>query len=117
MYRLFVVLAVVFQFALVAQAHAQGVWAGKDGNIRNIDTRGLVTEKGALYLATRNEVYVATDPSDKWEPVFALPAGENEISCIAGRSRYIYIGTRRGLYRTDDRGKTWKNVFRTIIAT
>jgi len=115
MYKLFVVLALVIQFAIVGQVHAQGVWAGKDGNIRNIDTRGLVTEKDALYLATRNEVYVATDPSDKWEPVFALPSGENEISCIAGRARYIYIGTRRGLYRTDDHGKTWKNVFRTII--
>jgi len=96
-------------------AHAQGIWTGKDGNIRNIDIRGLVTDKGVLYLATRNEVYVATDPSDKWEGVFALPQGENEISCIAGESRYIYVGTRRGLYRTDDRGKTWKKVFRTIL--
>ena len=115
MYRLAVVLLVLLQFTAVTDAGAQGVWAGKDGNIRNIDTRGLVTEKGALYLATRSEVYIATDPNDRWEPVFALPQGENEISCIAGRSRYIYVGTKRGLYRTDDRGKTWKNVFRTII--
>ncbi|MCX5680163.1 MAG: hypothetical protein NTZ95_05875 [Candidatus Omnitrophica bacterium] len=115
MYKLFVVLVLVLQSVACVDAEAQGVWAGKDGNIRNIDTRGLVTDKGALYLATRNEVYVATDPNDKWEPVFALPQGENEISCIAGRSKHIYIGTRRGLYRTDDRGKIWKNVFRSIL--
>ena len=115
MLKCIVVLFVFLQFAAVANAEAQGVWAGKDGNIRNIDTRGLVTEKGTLYLATRNEIYVAADPSDKWEPVFSLPSGDNEISCIAGRSRLIYAGTRRGLYRTDDRGKAWKNVFRTIM--
>ena len=115
MHKLFVVLLALFQLVVASDSKAQGVWAGKDGNIRNIDTRGLVTDKGVMYLATRSEVYVATDPSDKWEPVFQLPSGENEISCIAGRSRRIYIGTRRGLYRTDDRGKTWKNVFRTII--
>ena len=109
------VLFVFLQFTAVFNVEAQGVWAGKDGNIRNIDTRGLVTEKGALYLATRNEIYIATDPNEKWEPVFALPAGDNEINCIAGKSRLVYFGTRRGLYRTDDRGKTWKNVFRTIV--
>ncbi len=115
MNRLFIVLALAIQFAAAQHVWAQGIWAGKDGNIRSIDTRGLVTDKGALYLATRNEVYVARDPGDKWEPVFALPSGENEISCIAGRARGIYLGTRRGLYRTDDRGKTWKSVFRTIL--
>lgn len=115
MYKAFLLSAVLVNFLIPYDAEAQGVWAGKDGNIRNIDTRGLVTEKDALYLATRNEVYVATDPSDKWEPVFALPSGENEISCIAGRSRHIYVGTRRGLYRTDDRGRTWDNAFRTIL--
>lgn len=115
MYKSLLLLMILVCFSSLPKAEAQGVWAGKDGNIRNIDTRGIVTEKGALYLATRNEVYVATDPSDKWEPVFALPSGENEISCIAGRSHHIYVGTRRGLYRTDDRGRTWNNVFRTIL--
>jgi len=115
MQKLFAGLFMFLQFALCIDAEAQGVWVGKDGNIRNIDTRGLITEKGILYLATRSEVYVTTDPNDKWEPVFQLPQGENEISCIAGRSRCIYVGTRRGLYKTDDHGKTWKNIFKTII--
>lgn len=115
MHKFLVSLLLLYQFASCAVAEAQGVWAGKDGNIRNIDTRGLVADKNALYLATSNEVYIAADPGDKWEPVFQLPSGENEISCIAGRGRYVYIGTRRGLYRTDDRGRTWKNVFRTIL--
>ncbi len=110
-----VIMVILIAFMIVESVSAQQIWAGKDGNIRNIDTRGLVADKGGLYLATTNEVYIASDPGDKWEPVFSLPSGENEISCIAGKSRYIFIGTRRGLYRTDDHGRAWKNVFRTII--
>lgn len=110
-----VIMVILIAFMIVESVSAQQIWAGKDGNIRNIDTRGLVADKGVLYLATINEVYIASDPDDKWEPVFSLPSGENEISCIAGKSRHIFIGTRRGLYGTDDRGRTWKNVFRAII--
>lgn len=102
-------------FLCRTESYAQQIWAGKDGNIRNIETRGFVIEEDSAYLATPNEVYFAADPADKWEPVFSIPSGNNEISCIAGRGRTLLVGTRRGLYRSEDNGKVWKNVFKTII--
>jgi len=94
---------------------AQDLWAGKDGNIRNVDTRGLITGKGSLYLATPNEIYTARDINSKWESVFSLPAGDNQISCIGRSSGAVLVGTRRGLFKSENGGANWKNVFRTII--
>lgn len=115
MYRAIVAMAMLAVLAGAPRVAAQDLWAGKDGNIRNVDTRGLVAGKGILYLATQNEVYAARDPKSKWESVFSLPAGDNEIHCIGRSIGAILIGTRRGLFRSDDDGANWKNVFRTII--
>ncbi len=93
---------------------AQEIWAGKDGNIRNVDTKAMIADEGGMYLATRTEIYRASDTGNKWESIFSVPAGENEVTCLGGRSNNILVGTRRGLYRSQDRGSHWKNVFRTI---
>lgn len=95
--------------------YAQELWVGKDGNTRNADTRALVVDGSELYLATRNEVYRARSEGQRWESIFSIPAGENEVTCLGGRARTILVGTRKGLFRSSDGGKTWKNVFRTII--
>lgn len=94
---------------------AQDVWVGKDGNIRNVDAKAILIDEQGLYLATASEIYAASDRQDKWQPIFSLPAGGNEISCIAGNSRNILVGTRRGVFRSQDRGKSWRNVFKTIL--
>ena len=93
---------------------AQEVWVGKDGNIRNIDTRAMVIADGEMYLATRNEVYRTVGPKQKLEPVFSLPSTENEIQCVAGRGREMLVGTRQGVFRSSDRGKEWSKVFKAI---
>ncbi|MFA4981832.1 MAG: hypothetical protein WC592_05115 [Candidatus Omnitrophota bacterium] len=105
----------LFAVSFPPPAKAQDIWAGKDGNIRNVDTRAMIIDQGELYLATRSEIYRARDAKDKWESIFTLPQGENEISSIGGSAKNILAGTRRGLYRSQDYGKTWRNVFRTII--
>jgi photosystem II stability/assembly factor-like uncharacterized protein len=108
----YVVLAVVLSATIV---YAQDIFVGKDGNIRNIDARALVAGRDAFYLATRSVVYKTKDMKDDWETVFALPSGGNEINCLAGRSNIIFVGTKRGLFRSEDHGATWRNVFRTIL--
>ena len=98
-----------------AVLHAQGIWVAKDGSIRNPDTRAMLVDDSGMYLATKNEIYKARDDKDKWESIFALPSGGNEIRCMAGGSNNIFVGTRRGLFRSQDFGKSWKNVFKTIL--
>ena len=96
-------------------AYSQDIWVGKDGNIRNINARAMLINDNGLYLATKDELYAAADANDEWKSVFYLPSGTNEITCLAGTSRNIFIGTNKGLFRSQDSGATWKNVFRTII--
>jgi photosystem II stability/assembly factor-like uncharacterized protein len=110
-----IITGVVFVIASAMTSMAQEIWVGKDGNIRGIETRAIVVDQGGLYLATPNEIYHAKDIKDKWQSVFSLPAGENEIICLGARSRNILAGTKRGLFRSQDGGGAWKNVFRTIM--
>ncbi len=111
-----VVIIVVFVLLVLSNlTYAQEVWVGKDGSIRNADSRGMLIDRGEFYLATKNEVYRAKDINGRWESIFFLPSGNNEINCIGGTSKNVFVGTRRGLFRSIDYGKTWNNVFRTII--
>ena len=102
-------------FAIAAQAYAQELFVSKDGSVRNIETRAMAVTDGSLYLATRKELYRTDDPKSKWEEIFSLPSGENEISCMRSSRHSLFIGTKRGLYRSQDNGKSWNNIFRTII--
>jgi len=108
------VLAIVF---LAGSGYSQEIGVGKDGNIRNVDARAMIIKEDGAYLATRTGLYRSIDIAqpDRWEEVFLLPPGENEITALAGHGRTILLGTRRGLFRSDDGGQGWRNVFRTII--
>ncbi|MBN2453195.1 MAG: hypothetical protein JXB40_02900 [Candidatus Omnitrophica bacterium] len=108
-------LAAILILSVQPAAYPQDIWAAKDGSIRNVDTRAIYVDNGRTFLATRNEVYTASGSEGKWESVFYIPAGNNEISCAGGRAGNILIGTKRGLYRSVDFGRTWRNVFRTMI--
>ena len=104
-------------FLIISAIHAQEIYVGKDGNIKNVETRAMTIDNGGAYLATRTGLYRTSDISqgEKWEEVFSLPAGENEISSLSARGKNVLLGTRRGLFRSDDGGRSWRNVFRTII--
>jgi photosystem II stability/assembly factor-like uncharacterized protein len=112
--KIIALIAFMLLFA-IEQANAQELWVAKDGSIRNVDTRAMVVTESGLYLATASELYRARDAKDKWESIFAIPSGSNEVTCLAVRGKNIFTGTRRGLFRSEDFGKSWKNVFRTIV--
>ena len=114
LYRIIVV-AVIIILASGLAAYSQELWATKDGSIRNIDTRAIYADDQKTYLATRTELYVSSGPKGKWESIFFIPSGDNEIACIGGNSNSLFVGTRRGLFRSQDRGRTWLNVFKMIV--
>lgn len=109
-----IVSIVVTLFSAVPGLYPQEMWSNKSGAIKSADARTLCFDSNALYLATRNAVYRVSDAKERWEPVFFLPAGENEITCLGGNGEYLYAGTKRGLFRSGDRAGSWANVFRTI---
>ncbi|MCX5677661.1 MAG: hypothetical protein NTY76_00935 [Candidatus Omnitrophica bacterium] len=107
------VLAFVLLGALTI--YPQELWTSKDGSIRNIDTRSVFVDGRKIYLATRTELYASNGPKARWESIFFIPSSDNEIACISGNSGNLFVGTRRGLFKSQDLGKTWRNVFKTII--
>ncbi|MDD5496804.1 MAG: hypothetical protein PHP46_06905 [Candidatus Omnitrophica bacterium] len=107
---------VVFCVASIAsRAHSQEIWVGKDGNIKNVDARGMLMEGGEFYLATGEALYKTREAGDRWRSVFFVNTGADEISCLDGNSRNIFVGTRRGLFRSQDGGSNWKKVFSSLI--
>lgn len=113
-----IILVPVFMvmLAAVSDIYPQELWTSKDGSIRNIDTRAIFMDGHKMYLATRTELYASNNtPKGKWESIFFIPSGDNEIACISGNADNLFVGTRRGLFRSRDFGKTWQNVFKTII--
>ena len=109
------VIAMFIVLKSVPELYPQDMWSNKSGAIKNADATALYFDRNALYLATRNAVYRVADAKDKWESVFYLPVGENEITCLGGNVKYLYAGTKKGLFRSADRGGRWQNVFRTIV--
>ena len=114
MFQKIIIVTAFVVFSWVA-AYSQEIWVGKDGNIRNVDTRAMVASGEGLYLATRDEIYHAGDSKEKWESIFTVPSGGNEVTCLAISYKNIFVGTKRGLFRSQDGGRNWKSVFRTIL--
>ncbi len=96
-------------------AHAQE-WTPKDRSIANADARGMFIDRGTFYLATRDALYKTEDVNESWRPAFTVPQGTNEINCVDGRGRNVFVGTNKGLFRSQDGGRSWKNVFKTFTA-
>jgi photosystem II stability/assembly factor-like uncharacterized protein len=117
MYRRIAVLVILFLSTPFVSTHAQDAWVARDGAVKSMELKTAILNKDILYIATKNVLYKTKDAKDRWESVFTIPAGgDNEINCIAGRAKTIFIGTKHGLLRSEDYGASWKKVFKTILA-
>lgn len=114
MIRLITVSAILMAATFTDMTAQAQEWVAKDRNIMNADTRGMMIDRGTFYLATRDVLYKTEDVEGGWRQAFSIPDGNNEINCVDGRGQTIFIGTARGLYRSQDSGRSWKNVFRTF---
>ena len=119
-YKMKMAIAILIVFmtllTVVVSANAQDSWVARDGAVKNSELKDVIFSSEGLYIATKSALYKAREINQGWEPLFSLPSGgSNEINCIAGRSKIIFVGTKRGLFRSDDYGANWKNVFRTIL--
>jgi len=68
-----------------------------------------------LYLATENRLVVVTRGGDRWRA--AAPLAARSASCVAadlGRPERVFCAARRGVWRSDDAGSSWRPVFEGI---
>lgn len=78
------------------------------------------SDKNTLYLASRADgIYKSTDAGESWKKVNqGLETNFIEIVDSARTSSDIAlaVGKEKGLYRTENGGKTWTNIFKTPTA-
>jgi len=72
---------------------------------------------GAIYIATKNGFYGSLDLGLNWKRIFRGITAENYglyIICDRKRKGTLYLGTLKGLFRTNDGGKTWNRPAGTL---
>ncbi len=100
---------------LFAQS-AERPWADKSGFFRDKAVSDIQVLEDRCYLSTQADLYRSDASRERWDSIFSLPSGSNEINCIAASGdREVYVGTTRGLFKSGDAGAHWKNVFKTIV--
>lgn len=62
-----------------------------------------------LYVAANNGLYIAEREGDAWRVVERALEGKHLTSVIA-REGVILVGSREGVMRSDDLGRTWRDV-------
>ena len=78
------------------------------------DCVGIAIEKGGFAaIATGTGVRTSYDGGETWNPVAALP-GNTRISSIAQAGEYLLCSHPKGIYRSPDKGKTWKLVLPSV---
>jgi len=76
------------------------------GQLRDIHTAD------ETYLLSSDGVYKQNSVDERWQRIFSSPITEsNDTLCLLKRSGHdnaLYLGTKRGIYFSDDGGTRWK---------
>ncbi|HMJ69043.1 MAG TPA: sialidase family protein [Cyclobacteriaceae bacterium] len=78
------------------------------------DGVGIAIEKGGFAaIATGRGVRTSYDGGKTWNPVAGLP-GIARISSIVQAGEYLLYSQPTGIYRSSDKGKTWRLLFPSV---
>lgn len=78
------------------------------------DGVGIAIEKGGFTaIATGTGVRASYDGGKTWNPVAGLPGG-TRISSIVQVGEYLLCSDLKGIYRSSDKGKTWRLLFSSV---
>jgi photosystem II stability/assembly factor-like uncharacterized protein len=109
-------------------------WQKATGNLSLSSILNIVynpKEINSMYVACRDGIFKTEDGGKTWERVFVVHATEDEngagetnedrdemmrvsnvryIACDPNNVNQLYLATKRGIFSSQDRGKTWRSV-------
>jgi photosystem II stability/assembly factor-like uncharacterized protein len=106
---------------LYAMLSGKGIYRSDDGGVRwnrvktDLDTYAITTlavdvkDEDRLYAGgTGTGVLLSTDGGRSWKPVGKGLLNPDVIAITMDFQGRLYAGTRGGIFKSDDRGKTWR---------
>ncbi len=82
-------------------------WIESNRGFLDVDVTAFAIENQSVYaVAPRVGFFRSDDNGDSW--ISALPGEDLRFTSITAGGKNIFIGTQSGVYRSVDRGSTWK---------
>ena len=105
----FIFLVTMTMLANESESNIRTVWIPLDSGEPKSWADTLKSDGARLYAGTRDGLYVSLDNGYTWRSTDLT----DDIGTIAISTDAVYAttyGTGRGVYRSDDRGETWKPI-------
>ena len=101
--------ATLFLAISIAHADVQTLWIPVEGTEANDEVYILQSDGRRLYGAAERGVVVSDDSGATWRTIGFF---EHGVSAFTVHGNTIYVGSLRdaGMFRSDDRGETWKPI-------
>ena len=110
--KISVVFVIVFTFIFVSSGNAQ--WKKTNGPYGGTGLTNIVSDGASLLGMTEDSVYVSNDNGMNWnEADSGLPRNSQGLVTmfgLASNKGSVYAGTYAGIFRSTNRGSTWKSI-------
>lgn len=101
------------------------------GSSRVLAIASSLKEPGCIYIVSGDGVFKTINGGESWEKIFAVTSSENEeyaqeeageegeeegnpsikyVAIDPNNLNYLYLAASRGIYKSQDKGKTWGSV-------